>query len=198
VRTEKQAQAAREINLVLNFCRANPDAAFDGIHLDAEPHVDFRGGENRTAEDWAFNEGLMKQYLALVTRVSVQVKAGGLPLKAGRPFQLSAAVAWWYNERAKDGRLPSGAAAALGKHLDFIVPMVYDGIGGSAEDVIRRVSDELETTPTMIGLARKEFNSSAAFQQTIRALDEKYRANPRYRGISIFEYDRWTQVSRPR
>ncbi|MCC2671675.1 MAG: hypothetical protein K0Q72_4146, partial [Armatimonadetes bacterium] len=138
------------------------------------------------------------QYLALVTRVSVQVKAGGLPLKAGRPFQLSAAVAWWYNERAKDGRLPSGAAAALGKHLDFIVPMVYDGIGGSAEDVIRRVSDELETTPTMIGLARKEFNSSAALQQTIRALDEKYRANPRYRGISIFEYDRWTQVSRPR
>jgi hypothetical protein len=191
VRAEKHPAAMGEIDRILAFCRAEPAAAFDGVHLDAEPHVLFRGGENRTADDWAFNEGLMKQYVELLAKASQKVRESGVTAASGRPLQLSAAVAWWYNERARDGRLPSGAAVLLGRHLDFVVPMVYDGIGGSSADVIRRVSDELTAVPTMIGLARKEFKRDEDLQQAIRALDEKYRDNPRYRGVSIFEYDRW-------
>jgi len=196
VRQENHSKAQGEIDALLAFCREHPTASFDGIHLDAEPHVLFQGKGERTAGDWAANEALMKQYLALVEQTSRQVRTSGLQGFSRQPLRLSAAIAWWYNERAKDGSLPSGSARQLGKSLDFVVPMVYDGIGGSAADVIRRVDDELESVPTMVGVARKEYPTEEALQSAIGKLNERYGPNPNFQGISIFEYTRWFGVAR--
>lgn len=196
VRRENHPKAQREIAALLAYCREHPEAAFDGVHLDAEPHVLFQGKGARTPADWSANEALMKQYVELLAQTSRQVRESSLIGRAHQPVRLSAAVAWWYNERAKDGNLPSGAARTLGKYLDFAVPMVYDGIGGSAADVSRRIDDELADVPTMIGVARKEYPSQEALDSAIRTLNEQYGHRATFRGISIFEYSRWFGVPR--
>jgi hypothetical protein len=193
---ENHARASREIDALLAYCREHPAASFDGIHLDAEPHMLFQGKGERTAADWAANEALMKQYSALLEQTSRQVQERGLKGLSGQPLRLSAAIAWWYNERAKDGPLPSGSAKLLGKSLDFVVPMVYDGIGGSAADVIRRVDDELQAVPTVIGVARKEYPSEEALQSAIEKLNERYSASPNFQGVCVFEYHRWFGIPR--
>lgn len=196
VRRENHPKAQREIAALLSYCREHPETSFDGVHLDAEPHVLFQGKGARTPEDWSANEALMQQYVELLAQTSRQVRESSLKGRSHQPLRVSAAIAWWYNERAKDGNLPSGAARTLGKYLDFVVPMVYDGIGGSAADVSRRIDDELADVPTMIGVARKEYPSQEALDTAIRSLNEQYGQRPTFRGISIFEYSRWFGVPR--
>jgi hypothetical protein len=74
--------------------------------------------------------------------------------------------------------------------------MVYDGIGGTAADVIRRVDDELAEVPTMIGVARKEYPSADGLQAAIAKLNERYAQNPNFQGACVFEYSRWFEVPR--
>jgi hypothetical protein len=193
---ENHPRAKRDVETLIAYCREHPAAAFDGVHLDAEPHVLFQGKGKRTDADWAANEALMQQYGELLAQTFRQVRESGLKGISNRPLSLSAAVAWWHNERAKDGHLPSGAVKTLTRYLDFVVPMVYDGIGGSAADVARRVDDELAEAPTLVGVARKEYPSDDALRTAISALNERYAASPNFRGVSVFEYARWAGVPR--
>jgi hypothetical protein len=87
-------KAQRELEGLLTYCREHPDAPFDDIHLDAEPHVLFQSKAERTAADWAANEALMKQYVALLEQTARRVRGSGLKSNSKQPLCLSAAIAW--------------------------------------------------------------------------------------------------------
>ncbi len=187
---EKYHSKAEEIiGIILNYCKKqqNSLAAFDGIHLDVEPHI----LPEWTELDWGANEKIMQQYINLLKKTKSQITIQALPkpVTSQIKFELSSAIGWWYNEQAKAGNLPSGDAKILMAHLDFIVPMVYDGVGKSVSDIIQRVSDEIQEAPTMIGLDPKNFSTLKTLLASVEQLNNKhFYANKNYKYVCLFDY----------
>jgi len=100
----------------------------------------------------------------------------------------SACIPWWSNEQADRGNLPSGDTWEIGKYVDIVIPLVYDGIGHTVDDIVLRVSDEIIERPTVVGINAKEFASYEELLSTIQNLDSFYANNSNYLGCSIFEY----------
>ena len=114
--TGQHAQACAIVTAFLDFVEANPGSTFDGIHIDTEPHLLFKGGHHPAAADNAHNEDVMAQYLQLIKELAQLIAGAGLrPNARGIPFQFSAAIAWWYNRQAQAGVLPS---ASLDAHAE--------------------------------------------------------------------------------
>jgi len=74
--------------------------------------------------------------------------------------------------------------------------MAYGGIGGSAEDIKRRVSDEINEIESnelpvrvIIGIGAKEFKTYEELNSCIKQLNNEFYAKSCYGGTSIFDYD---------
>jgi GH18 family chitinase len=187
---ENHNQAKKLTNDILNYCKQNPQASFDGIHIDTEPHT----LQQWSQTDWVVNENLMQQYVQLIKTIKEQITLKQMAASAisGKPFGLSAAVGWWYNEQFKSGNLPSGSAKNLCAYLDFIVLMVYDGVGKTVEDIIQKSSDEIEGAKTTIGIDPRNFSSLSALNNAVDKINNLYINNPtyakNYNSVCFFEY----------
>ena len=183
--TEKHADALERIDHILAYCDQNPDAAFDGIHIDTEPHA-LQAWKDA---DWTTDtrEQLMQQFVALAEQIRSDIDSW--ELSSGVSLEFSAAVAWWYNERAAGGNLPSGDAALLAQSLDVLVPMVYGGIGGSAQDIINRSSDEIPEAATLVGIGATEFSTYSEILGAVNALRDEFGGRVNYLGTSVFKYE---------
>ena len=118
-------QALTLVDHIIAFCDGHPGSPFSGIHVDTEPH-DPRAWQS---QDLSQLKSIMRQYLRLLERVRSSLDNSGLAL------ELSASIAWWYNDPARNGNLPSGDAASIGQRIEVLVPMVYDGIGENGPEL---------------------------------------------------------------
>jgi hypothetical protein len=187
---ENQEDASQRIAQVLDFCNAHLTLGFDGIHLDTEAHSHKRwketsGMDDKSREKWKAREDLMRQYLGLIKKVARQINGGNL----SPPLQFSSTVGWYYDGRARNGDLPSGAAAILSEYFDFLVPMVYDGRGRSGRDIIGCAKSTVKAAPTMVGLAAKEFRTYSELMDAVDEVEAYFQPSDNFRGICIFKYE---------
>jgi len=182
--TTTRPQALTLIDHIVSFCNAGPGPPFSGIHVDTEPH-DPRAWQS---EDLAQLEPIMQQYLSLLERVRSSLDNRGVPL------ELSASIAWWYNDQARNGNLPSGDAATIARQVEVLVPMVYDGIGETVQSLISRSEDEIDKARTIIGIGASEFQSYAHLSGAIDSLNEHFAGMPNYEGVSIYDYQTLRQL----
>ena len=177
-------QALTLVDHIIAFCDGHPDSPFSGIHVDTEPH-DPRAWQS---QDLSQLESIMRQYLRLLERVRSSLDNSGLAL------ELSASIAWWYNDQARNGNLPSGDAASIGQRIEVLVPMVYDGIGETVQSLISRSEDEIEKAPTLIGIGASEFRSYTDLASAIDSLNEHFAGMANYQGVSIYDYQALRQL----
>jgi len=183
--TEKHEDGLAQIESILAYCDDHPNAAFDGIHIDVEPH----DRDLWLSGDHADLELLLRQYVALLGDIRTAIDDSGLSL------DFSASIAWWYNEQAYNGELPSGDAELLTGFLDVLVPMVYDdaedssGLGVSFEDIEGKVEDENSEARTIVGVGAHKFGTYPDIASVIAELDTKSWPEPaNYGGTCVFKY----------
>ncbi len=165
---------------ILAYNGAHPGARLAGVHIDTEPHALPEWADM----SWADRETVMQQYVALLGKIRTVLGP------KGSAVEFSAAIGWWYNEEAVAGHLPSGAVAMLAQSLDVLVPMVYDGVGGSAADIMGRAEDEVQAAPTLIGMGAQELGTYANVAATAHALARNFVGSAPYLGTSVFGYDK--------
>ncbi|MEW6606719.1 MAG: carboxypeptidase regulatory-like domain-containing protein [bacterium] len=161
---------------VIAYCRNNPLLALKGVHIDTEPHVldEWQNG------DWNRREILMQSYVLLLSKIRDTLDAN-----SDVSLHFSAAIAWWYNEKANEGKLPSGDTLNLAKYLQTVVPMVYV----SPDGIISRVEDEIEEADTIVGIKVEDFfNFYKELKDTMVKIDKEFESKTHYKGISVFEY----------
>jgi hypothetical protein len=159
-----------------------------GVHIDCEPH-----GHPDWQEDssQAVKNSIFQNFIRVLEECRQAVNEI-------RPnTTLSAAVAWWFSSHTKKGQLENGRGFDMvnEKRLDFIVPMIYDGAGGTADRVLQRAKDYLtDEAGTVIGMAAADYHGT--LQSNVTTVIERSRSDfPDYfNGISIFSnhhYDDW-------
>ena len=130
----------------------------------------------------------MQQYLGLIERVRATLNGSGVDL------ELSASIAWWYNEQATNGNLPSGDASLIAQRVEVLVPMVYDGIGDTVQSLISRSEDEIAKAPTLIGIGASEFPTYVDLLGAVESLNSHFADTVNYEGVSIYEYQSLRQL----
>ena len=178
--------AIEDVKKILEYNANNLGTPFLGVHIDVEPYTlqDWKDG------NWTDRDQIMEQYVELLQKVDSTID------NADQPIEFSATIAWWYNEWADQGLLPHGDTSLLAPYVDTLVPLVYGGIGHSAEDIEWRVSDEINEidgnplpTRVMIGVGATEFATYDQINQCIEQLNGEFYAKGCYGGTSIFDYD---------
>ncbi|KAG4091264.1 hypothetical protein H8356DRAFT_1004086 [Neocallimastix lanati (nom. inval.)] len=158
-----------------------------GVHIDCEPHA-HPNWKNGSVE---VRNAIFQNYIRVIEECRQAVNEV-------RPnVTLSAAVAWWYSSRTQNNELENGRGYDLVNEdrLDFIIPMIYDGAGGTAERVLNRAEDYLtDNASTVIGIAYADYNEN--LNSTVTTIIERSKMNhPNYfNGISIFSnhlYEDW-------
>ncbi len=185
---ENFAAALKMIDDLLKFRVNGDDPAFDGINIDAEPHAIFSGQSPYTADELSYNTTLMSNYLMLLELIHDR-------MKKYPDVEFSSDIAWWYNEKAVDGIIAEGATAKLSKWTTHLIPMVYDGIGSNSQDIIKRVTDEIEISPIVIGIGVKEFADYSSLEKTIKELNNHFEDSKNYKGVVIFKYSDYVKMS---
>ncbi|WP_371802013.1 hypothetical protein [Candidatus Lokiarchaeum ossiferum] len=173
--------ALQRISEILAFNTKYPRTPFDGIHLDVEPHG--HPNWNSTAS-WTEKNLIFEHWLELLSKIRVLLDE--YKADYDRVPVLSGAVAYWYNERTINNSLERGDPATLHTYLEVIIPMVYGGIGKTAEDIYAKIEDELPYSPMVIGIGYEEFSSHSAMLETIAALSLKCENSTNFFGISIY------------
>jgi hypothetical protein len=168
------------INEILAFLDQYPMQKIAGIHLDVEPHAH----DNWSTSNWSQNNEIFDNWLSLINTIHVRITTYNQ--NTSNSLKLSAAVGYWYNERFLSGILNNGSVAILHQYLDFIVPMVYGGIGKDANDIISKVNDEINVAPTVVGIGHDEFSTTTVLEQTIRDVDAHFQNYTTYEGIAFF------------
>eukprot|EP00833_Pecoramyces_ruminatium_P006241 jgi/Orpsp1_1/1180273/evm.model.c7180000072746.1 len=171
---------------VLNFINEN-SLDVQGVHIDCEPHghPDWKNGSQEVKNT------IFQNYIRVLEECRQAVNEV-------RPnTTLSAAVAWWYSSHTKSNTLDNGRGYDLvnANRLDFIIPMIYDGAGGTAERVIQRARDYLtDPANTVIGIDVRDYNENLLSNVTT-IIDRSRNDYPDYfNGISIYSnhrYDDW-------
>jgi hypothetical protein len=171
------------IDNILSYNQNNPSASFDGIHIDVEPW-DPAVWQSTDLSDL---NTLLAAYNALLSEVRNRLDIH--ESATGQKVRFSASVAWWFNEQADDGFLPNGDASLLSTYLDVLVPLVYDDIGDTVDDIVYRVDDEISEAPAVIGVGVHEFSSYHEVANVINGVNAYFSGEQNYLGTSIFEYD---------
>jgi hypothetical protein len=150
-----------------------------GVHIDCEPH----GHPNWKNGNQEVRNAIFQNYIRLIEECRQAVNEV-------RPnITLSAAVAWWYSSLTKKNKLDNGRGYDLvnKNRLDFVIPMIYDGAGGTAERVLNCAEDYLsDNASTVIGIAYADYNENLS--STVATIVERSKMNhPDYfNGIAIF------------
>lgn len=165
-------EAASRVEELLAFNAAHPSAAYAGLTIDVEPHTLFTG-------DTGGNNALAKQFHAFLKEMGKRYDLDG-SLSAG------VCTGWWYSRKSEDGTYPELGLGTFRKNSSKLIPMVYDGIGSTAEDIIWRVDPDMKRIPVQIGVGAHEFTDWASLKSVLDELDVTYRNEPNYRGTIIF------------
>lgn len=167
------------------FFLKNNSLDIQGIHIDVEPHAktEWKNGDSEVRTK------IFKNY----TRILEICRKAINDFRPNLTF--SAAVSWFYPSKSKKNEIEGGRGYELvnEKRLDFVIPMIYSGAGGSFENIIKHSEDYLEDKAnTVIGIAVKDFNEN--LDNMINQVIE-YRKNSLYfYGISIYSnhyYSDW-------
>ena len=178
-KTENHADALERIKSVINFCKTIPETPCKGINIDIEPHA-LDEWKNANEFNDGVRENLMKQFVELLSKINSLIKGSdGLP-----SLQFSADIGWWWNEKFKDGLLPSGDINILARYLDFVAPMAYS----TAVDILEQAGDEITAMPTMIAIQVDNFSSYNDVIKEIESLNSKFKDNDNYLGVVIFKF----------
>ena len=168
---------------ILSYNELHPSASFDGIHLEVEPW----DSSFWPSGDLSVLNTLLDEYNTLLAAIRNQINLH--VSSTGQEVELSASVAWWFNEQADDGFLPNGDASLLSTYLDVLVLLVYDGIGDTVDDIVYRVDDEISEAPAVIGIGTHEFSSFEEIMDVMDGLNANFSGEENYLGTSIFKYD---------
>ncbi|ORX75984.1 hypothetical protein BCR32DRAFT_329570 [Anaeromyces robustus] len=169
--------AYNEISEILKFVNEN-NLDIEGIHIDCEPH----GREDWKTASVEEKNDIFNNYLKVI-------EYGRQAINEFRPnTKYSAAVAWWYSAITKNKELVYGRGGDLVNkdRLDFIIPMIYDGAGGTVEKVISNSEDYItDNVSTVIGIAVNDYNYNN-FNNIIQEIKKRRRESKYFKGISIF------------
>ncbi|EAX82980.1 hypothetical protein TVAG_514020 [Trichomonas vaginalis G3] len=181
---EKHDSALKSIDALLDFFEKNNEFP-DGIHIDVEPHALYHVG---TPE---FNECFQK-WLDLLTKIRAR-------LNKYPDLLFSAAVAYWYGVKTDDGNITNGHGYDMvnDKRLHSMMPMIYDGAGGTADKVYNRAKYYLQDRSNIvIGLDPKEYESVEQMRKVAQEVSERFAKNgtetsKHLWGFSIFSNTRY-------
>ena len=170
---------------ILAYNTNHPAASFAGLHINVEPYTP-AVWTGHTLPDYAQLDGLVQDFGALLGLLRDDLDEH--QANTGQDLEFSATVAWWFNEQAALGNVPSADAVLLAEHVDTLVPLVFDGVGATATAIAERSRDELAEAQTLIGIGAAEIGSWEDRLDVLAALDEEFSSNPSYVGTSTFHY----------
>lgn len=174
----KHARSEQYIRWLTDYqSDATINEKFSGIHLDTEPHTLSQWKTAKKHGDWATVEGLMAQYVSLLSKLEPIIH------DADSDLDFSAALHWKYNERADQGLVPSGDAQVLSRYLDTLVLMVYST--DSIFKIQERSEDEFNEANTVVGIDAKSFENYSETVYVQRTLDHHNRRNNKYLGTAV-------------
>ncbi|ORX75985.1 hypothetical protein BCR32DRAFT_249110 [Anaeromyces robustus] len=169
--------AYNEISEILKFVNEN-NLDIQGIHIDCEPHG---------REDW--KTASVEERNVIFNNFLKVVEYGRQAINEFRPkTTYSAAVAWWYSSKAKNNELEYGRGYDLVNkdRLDFIIPMIYDGAGGTVERVISRSEDYItDNASTVIGIAVEDYDYDK-FNNIAQEIKNIRKESQYFNGISVY------------
>lgn len=150
----------------LNFFKENGTFP-DGIHIDSEPHgMGFRVGSKE------FNDAFHR-WLNLLTKLRTQMNEFPSLL-------FSAAVAWWYGFQTDLGKMTDGHGQNIvnDERLHMMIPMIYDGAGGSTKRVQDKAQYYLQDRSNIaIGLDPQEYSSDAEMDKVWKEVSSEFSKN---------------------
>ena len=176
--------ATTQISKVMKIINDN-SLPVSGIHIDTEPH----GCEawKNCGEDYNCRNPIFQQYIKVIEESQKIISQ--------RPKTLfSAAVAWWYPQKSKEGLLQNGRGYDLVQNgrLDLVVPMIYDGAGGTIQKVVKRMQDYLgDNVPTVAGMDVQDYNSE--FTDAWMGVTNELISNSSFYGVSIYSQERYPE-----
>ena len=155
----------------------NNSLDIQGIHIDVEPHAkdEWKNGDS------PIRTKIFKNYTKILENCRKAIN-DYMP-----NLTFSAAVAWFYSSKTKKNEIIGGRGYELvdKKRLDFIVPMVYSGAGGSLENIMKHTEDYIEDKAnTVIGIAVRDYNET--LNDMINKIYENRKNSSYFCGISIF------------
>ena len=155
----------------------NNSLDIQGIHIDVEPHAkdEWKNGDSE------IRTKIFKNYTKILENCRKAIN-DYMP-----NLTFSAAVAWFYSSKTKKNEIMDGRGYELvnKKRLDFIVPMIYSGAGGSFENIMKHTNDYIEDKAnTVIGIAVRDYNNS--LNDMINKIYENRKNLSYFYGISIF------------
>ena len=155
----------------------NNSLDIQGIHIDVEPHAkdEWKSGDSE------IRTKIFKNYTKILENCRKAIN-DYMP-----NLTFSAAVAWFYSSKTKKNEIMGGRGYELvdKKRLDFIVPMVYSGAGGSLESIMKHTEDYIEDKAnTVIGIAVRDYNNT--LNDMINKIYENRKNSSYFYGISIF------------
>ncbi len=195
--TQNHEIALSKVKSFIDFCNASSAYLLNpicGIHIDVEPHA---LPEWQNTNSWETKDLLVKQYVTLLQKVYTLMKSSTLPIKSTlAKLDVSAAIAAFYDVKAKQNLLPSGSSENLKKYLDVLVPMAYlepaaAGTLSTAQkiELIKiNISGEMAASSTVIGLNADDYDSFSNIKDVYCQLNDYYKTSPNYKGICFFRY----------
>jgi hypothetical protein len=164
-----------EVRAIIEYCKSE-NLTIAGIHIDYEPHaLDEYNDDTKDA--------LMQQYKQIIRNVANIVKPENL--------LYSAAVPWWWPAVTINGELTDvrGYDLVNNEGFDFVVPMLYDGAGNTAEQIIRNSHGYLhDNVSTVTGIRYTDHKGN--FQNVLNMVTSNLSTDPKtksnYLGVSIF------------
>lgn len=185
--------AINKIEVFKDFCAENPQYLghpLIGINMDIEPHATT---DWHNATTYGAKEYIMKQFVGLLREIQPHLSMENK--KINFRFQLSAAIAGWYDELSLQGKLPSGNTDTLKKYIDLLAPMIYfDGeernlpIATKISYLKQRSANETQSTNTVVGINIDDYQTIEEVNAAIDSLARHYQNAKFYQGTCFFTF----------
>jgi len=169
--------AYREISKILKYVNEK-NLDIQGIHIDCKP-TDKKEWYSVSEKE---RNKIFKKYLKVL-------EYGRKAINDFRPqTTFSGGVAWWLSGDAKSGELEYGRGYDLVNEdrLDLIIPMIFNGSGGSIEKIIEYSEDFLsDKVSTSIGISVEDYDYNE-FDDFIQEIKDNRKDNKYFKGICVF------------
>ena len=173
-----------KIKDILLFVKEN-NLDIQGIHIDCEPHAkqEWKDGDSEVRTK------IFQNYTKILENCRKAINDYNFNIA------FSAAVGWFYSSKTKKGEIIGGRGYELVNkdRLDFIIPMVYDGAGGTIRNIIKHTDDYInDNANTVIGLAVRDYNEN--LDDMIEQVFENRENSNYFYGVAIYSnhyYSDW-------
>ena len=174
---DNPVSAYHEISKILEYANKKR-LDIQGIHIDCKP-TDKKEWYSVSEEE---RNEIFRNYLKVL-------EYGRRAINDFRPhITFSGGVAWWLSGDAKNGELENGRGYDLVRkdRLDLIIPMIFNGSGGSIEKILEYSEDFLtDKVSTTIGISVEDYDYNE-FEDLIQNIKEKRKERKNFKGICVF------------